>query len=578
MLKNSLRRNLLAAGVLGLLMAGGASASVRFSDAIDGNWFDPNEGGRGVDFDYIPLAEGGALFLTVFTYDQDGNGIWLTGNANVPEFAYTVSMPVVRVEGGRFDDSHDPAALTQVPVGTVEVELFSCNSATVSFSGGDGLPATEYTLQPLQSTPRTECVWQSEFDGCPTGTTAAGDRTCRLNGNYFGQNLRLTNDTIWVLGDLVLIGDDNATPSTVTIEAGTRIVGGGENPEQSAIYVNRGSKIFAEGKPYAPIVFTSQNDGVGGDTPPAPGDWAGVIVSGNAPTNCAGAQCDSEFSGLYGRQLPFGGDNPTDSSGALRYVQVRYAGVEFVQGREVNSFTMQGVGSGTVLEHLQSYRGKDDAIEFFGGTANLKYFVDVDGGDDSLDYDLGYSGKVQFFLVQQGAGLGENNGIEGASNPSAFDAEPRANPIISNLSFFGNPAGTNASSDAFQFKEGSAGQLWNSYAEGFVRSCVAVVGPQAAQQATGGNLVVRNTRIDCANGTFTNAEGFDVAAFFNGGTGNSTGDAGLVNGFLPGAGSPLIGAGAVVDDGFFSGVDYIGAFRDQNDDWTYGWTHRVRRN
>lgn len=585
MLSKTFGRFALAAGALFALAAGSAQASMRISDAIDGNWFEEGRERRGIDFDYIPNGQGGGnLFMTLFTYDQDGNGIWLTGNSGtLGEFEFATSFPIGQLEGGDFGNGGAPVATV---LGTANVEFNSCNSArvTLTMNAGSNLPNTVYNLAPLQNSfgpGRSECVWQTEFTACPAGTTAAGPRTCQLRGTYTGQNLRLTNDTIWEIGNLVLIGNDNAGQSTLTIEPGTRLVGGEStagagDQAQSAIYVNRGSKIFANGTRTNPIIFTSERDGVAGGQP-ATGDWGGLILSGNAPVNCANNTCDSEFSGLYGRPLPFGGTNPADSSGVLRYVQVRYAGVVYQPNREVNSFTLQGVGSGTVLEYLQSFRGQDDDIEFFGGTANVKYFVGTDGGDDHLDWDLGYTGKLQFVLLQQGSGRGENHGIEGANSPTNFDATPRANPIVSNLTFIGNSTSPNTN-DGLQFKEGSAGKVWNSYVTGFTRSCLRIQQPQTGAQV-GTQLIVRNTRLNCAN-NFSGSDigGVDVATFFNGQPGNSVGTAGIVHGFLPGATSPLKGAGAVVNDAFFTPVDYVGAFRDESDDWTAGWTHGVRRN
>ncbi|MDZ3823283.1 MAG: hypothetical protein U0S76_06740 [Pseudoxanthomonas sp.] len=575
MLIKSLSRGLAAFGALFALSAGMAQASMRISEAIDGNWFDPTRERRGVDFDFIPTGEGrGVLFMTLFTFDQAGNPLWITGNSSeLGEFEYETSFPIGRITGGSFGPGGNPVPAV---LGSISVNFASCSQAnvTLTMDAASGLPNTTYNLQPLQSTLRSECVWRQAFSACPAGTTQTAPRTCKLEGNYFGQNLRLTNNTIWELGDLVLIGDDNAQQSTITIEPGTRIFG---DARESALYINRGSKIFAEARRNAPIIFTSFQDGVAGGTP-ATGDWGGLIISGNAPVNCANNTCDSEFSGLYGRPLLFGGTNATESSGVLRYIQVRYAGVVYQPNREVNSFTLQGVGSGTVLEYLQSYRGQDDDIEFFGGTANVKYFVGVDGGDDFLDWDLGYSGKIQFALLQQGAGFGENHGNEGANSPTNFDATPRAIPVLSNVTYIGNPASPNTN-DGLQFKEGSGGKQWNSYVTGFTRSCLRIQQPQTGAQVAAGNLVVRNTRLNCTNNFSTSdAGGADAATFFAAQPGNSTGNGGLVNGFLPGTGSPLKGAGAVVDDPFFTPVDYIGAFRDADDDWTAGWTYGVRRN
>ena len=237
--------------------------------------------------------------------------------------------------------------------------------------------------------------------------------------------MTLTNNTTWVLDGLVKVGGDNTNQTVLTIEPGTLLTGNGATSDY--LYVQPGSRIIADGKAYAPIIFTSPDDGVTSGREPAPKDWGGVVLSGNAPNNkCPTApfDCRSEFD----PNLRYGGNNPHDSSGILRYVQVRYSGYVFTEGREVNAFTMQSVGDGTVLDYLQAYRGGDDGIEFFGGTANLRHMVVTDGGDDSIDWDEGWSGKAQFAYSKTGTGFGEDNGFESSNQNENQDATPRAMP------------------------------------------------------------------------------------------------------------------------------------------------------
>jgi hypothetical protein len=63
----------------------------------------------------------------------------------------------------------------------------------------------------------------------------------------------------------------------------------------------------------------------------------------------------------------YGGTNPSDNSGVMKYVRVEYAGKILGTDNELNGFSFNGVGSNTVLEHLQAYKGSDDGFEFFGG-------------------------------------------------------------------------------------------------------------------------------------------------------------------------------------------------------------------
>src|SRR3546814_21000574 len=100
---------------------------------------------------------------------------------------------------------------------------------------------------------------------------------------------------------------------------------------------------------------------------------------------------------------------------------------------------MTGVGAGTVLDHLQAYHGADDAIELFGGTANVRYFVDTCNGDDSIDWDEGYSGKFQFALLRQGGCAGENHGFALSTIPTNFHASPREPGTLANITSIVDP-------------------------------------------------------------------------------------------------------------------------------------------
>ena len=59
----------------------------------------------------------------------------------------------------------------------------------------------------------------------------------------------------------------------------------------------------------------------------------------------------------------FGGTDPDDSSGSLKYVRVEFGGNAYITNREWNNFTFCGVGRGTVIDYIQSHKGADDAID-----------------------------------------------------------------------------------------------------------------------------------------------------------------------------------------------------------------------
>ena len=154
--------------------------------------------------------------------------------------------------------------------------------------------------------------------------------------------------------------------------------------------------------------------------------WGGVIILGNAPTsigrieedpagnfwvrdsisNDPGNQLDKVFEGFIegldladiGGKGVYGGPNPNDSSGVMRYVSIRHGGSGIGAGNEINGLTLGGVGRGTLIEYIEVYCNGDDGYEFFGGTVDTKYLISLYNNDDSFDIDEGYTGRGQFWF------------------------------------------------------------------------------------------------------------------------------------------------------------------------------------
>jgi hypothetical protein len=96
----------------------------------------------------------------------------------------------------------------------------------------------------------------------------------------------------------------------------------------------------------------------------------------------------------------------------------------------------------TEVDFVEAFAGGDDAFEWFGGTANAKHLVAVAEDDDALGWTFGWSGNVQFAVVQQRSDISDN-GIEADNNENGFDFTPRANPRLANVTLVGAPdAGT----------------------------------------------------------------------------------------------------------------------------------------
>ena len=369
--------------------------------------------------------------------------------------------------------------------------------------------------------------------------------------------------------------------ATLTIEAGTRIYG--DSATTGTLIVARGGRLMAIGTADAPIVMTS--DQVEGER--ARGDWGGLIINGSAPLNIPGSEGEGE-----GDTGAYGGNNPADSSGVLNYVRVEFAGAEFSPDNELNGIAFQGVGNGTEVDYIQVHSSKDDGVEFFGGTVDVKHVICTGIADDSFDWTEGWTGRGQFWIAQQ-RGDDADNGIEADSNAENNDLEPFSNPTLYNLTLIGDPDTDhgNESDIGMLLREGTKAAVANSIVMGFKSEGLRLDHAKTYEHAANGGLVVRNSIF---HGNLGGAWGdggnrpdsaITAEAFFTASPGLLETDPMLADAYnhtapdcRPLTGSPALEASNAAippADGFFDPVLFIGAC-DADDDWFLGWTSFAR--
>ena len=309
--------------------------------------------------------------------------------------------------------------------------------------------------------------------GCPTLTTDTGEdidgqNVCRLPAGDLTSDLTLTRGNIYELTGRLNVGVDTGADGTaaggaavdLTIEPGVTIFG---DSGADFIVVNRGSRMFADGQRGDPIVFTSEDDVRDVQPNPATSDseWGGLVLLGSAPNNrCETGSayftdtCEAIIEGVDSPNAVYGGDDIDDDSGVLRFVQVKYAGFELASGNELNGISFGGVGNTTTVEYVQVHNNSDDGVEFFGGTVDVKYLVLTGNDDESIDTDNGYQGTMQYVLVEQTTGRGDN--ITEQSSVEAAPTAQSSNPLIANFTWIGTQA-----DEGFKSNTGSIGRLLN---------------------------------------------------------------------------------------------------------------------
>ena len=336
-----------------------------------------------------------------------------------------------------------------------------------------------------------------EVDGGTTTTTPPVTAENTILEGRIINNLTLKAAYTYKLRGLVYVTNG----AILTIEPGTKIVG--ENGKNGALIITRGAKIIADGTADKPIVFTSEA------ATPQRGDWAGLVILGQAPNNSSfngvdgigeieGGINNSDGLGLYG--LGATSSNIADNSGILRYVRIEYAGYAFLPDKEVNGLTFGGVGNQTIVDYVQVSYANDDSFEWFGGSVNCRHLISFRTLDDDFDTDNGYSGKVQFGISVR------DSSIADISKSEAFESDNDANgsdrktflttiPVSANNPVAIAPVKTNA-----------------------VFSNMTLIGPKATATSVGNSLFLgaaqirRNSEISIFNSVFLGWNGGSINA------------------------------------------------------------------
>lgn len=433
---------------------------------------------------------------------------------------------------------------------------------------------------------------------CPAGTTigtSIGTTTvCNISGEIINNtNLPLIANVAYRIVGRVDVGRDlgalgnsaTGVAATLTIAAGVRLFG---DEAGDMLIINRGSRINAVGTPAQPIIFTGKED-IEGIANVATSNrlWGGVIILGRSPVRgCSTAvaqgsvECQNAVEGVTaatGRQALYGGATTADTSGTLSYVQIRYPG-EFLTsaaaGDDLNGLTLGGVGSGTTISFVQVHNSGDDGIEVFGGDVNMKNIAITGALDDSLDFDDGWTGNVQFLAIKQTANTGGPDRLFEGSNRtvSSLPGTLNTNPIIANFTAVGvrtNSAGANLQGITLNNTGGTPGASGR-----FINGVVTGSNTCAVASAANTSPAPRfdSLLFDCP-GTLDSV----ATAALSAGANNSTNIPSTISSaFLPGPNEvsrPAVNVTPI--NPFFVAASYVGAFSPTEtvgSNWAAGWT------
>ncbi|MBI9039282.1 MAG: PKD domain-containing protein, partial [Bacteroidales bacterium] len=319
----------------------------------------------------------------------------------------------------RWDWTNDGTFDTEYSTQKTETHAYDANGTytiKLEVKDGEGLTAT---------TTRQAFVGEKPSEIVLTGAITA--------------DMELDSEVKYILDGFVFV-EDGATlsiPSNTLIEANP---GQGENA--SALIIKMGAKLIANGTKDEPIIFTALGDGREGNINESiQGLWGGLIILGKAKTNNTIAKriegIPESYGAFYGYDNNVGADN-NDNSGSLTYVSIRHGGTDIGAANEINGLSLGAVGAATIFDYIEIISNKDDGIEFFGGVPQISHALVALVGDDSYDYDEGFSGKGQFWVALQDESTGDRLAEQDGGTGDDEEAAPFAQPTLFNVTYIGH--------------------------------------------------------------------------------------------------------------------------------------------
>lgn len=221
-----------------------------------------------------------------------------------------------------------------------------------------------------------------------------------------------------------------AEGATLNIPAGTRILADNSGTDVY-IAVLKGAEININGNAGNPVIMSSADGNRG--------DWGGLTLCGKATTS-AGVDAQAEVGGFI-----YGGNDDTDSSGIIRYLQIVGTGAQINTESQYNGVSFYAVGSSTLVDNVAVINGADDGVEFFGGTVSVSNLYLENNDDDSIDWTEGWNGSVTNAYI--------SHTISDFSTVFEGDKD-NGNPTFTNITAISTVGGT-----ALQFKKQSGGTI-----------------------------------------------------------------------------------------------------------------------
>ena len=147
------------AAILFAILVGSAQADLNLANgSASGQWYNPARDGEGF---YIEIIQGNPkqIGVAMYSYDAQGNQLWLVGNIAIAEGDIGATIPVFLIDGPVWGTAYNPADKNTTQFGNISVRFPTCDSALFSVqSNVAGLESGNYSLVRITEIVGMECV------------------------------------------------------------------------------------------------------------------------------------------------------------------------------------------------------------------------------------------------------------------------------------------------------------------------------------------------------------------------------------------------------------------------------------
>lgn len=164
-----MRERLIRISVLNLFLffSTGVFADLVLSEGgPSGQWFNPERNGEGF---YVEIIDASPMQIGVamYSYDANGDPLWVVGNVAIDNDDEIVEIPVFEFNGPVWGPGYDPDDLNTIPFGTITANFPTCDTALFSIETNGALADGNYSLIRITSVEGVGC---NEPPDPPTGT------------------------------------------------------------------------------------------------------------------------------------------------------------------------------------------------------------------------------------------------------------------------------------------------------------------------------------------------------------------------------------------------------------------------